>query len=82
MFTYTKPTTPGWYHVNRGDVVTGANYEAQYFQLNRHGILVDLQDQSVADYNDSWKFMPIDLEALNKIGNDDVRLHEWPELEQ
>ena len=70
MWTYKKPTEPGLYYVNLGDVVTEESLSVIHFVII-DGALVDDCGFPVRQYNTHYKFMFIDHEALNKIGNDD-----------
>lgn len=71
MWGYKKPTEPGLYYVNRGDVVTDESCGILPFWNGPDGKLIDPAGRLVARYNDTFKFMLVDYEALNKIGNED-----------
>jgi len=71
MWSYKKPKTPGLYYVNRGDVVTKESLEV--IKVDRHkksdDYLSDAIGVPLSEYNDCYKFMMIDYEKLNAIGN-------------
>lgn len=61
-----KPTEPGCYLTNRGDVVTEDSLRFEYLRFDRFGELVDDGSVSVKTYHPSWKFMKLDIEELNR----------------
>lgn len=70
MWSYKKPTEPGLYYVNRGDVVTKETLEVIWFtKAKDEEFLSDNFRVPVKEYNDCFKFKPIDYERLNAIGN-------------
>lgn len=76
LWSYDKPTMSGAYYVNAGDAVTPANCKEIKLSF-KHGkniqqpqVLHDDEGDPVTDYGDYCKFLPIDYEALNKIGNE------------
>lgn len=71
MWSWEKPTEPGWYYVNRGDVVTSDSFEAVLLIPAPSGQLIDRDLMFVEDYSADFKFMPIDINGLNQINNKD-----------
>ena len=72
-WSYEKPTKEGWYYANLGDVVTQDTCRVMHFTSVFDGgdmVLIDTNGDEVRRYNDSWKFLPVDFEELNKIGNE------------
>lgn len=83
LWTYKKPTKPGLYLCNRGDVVTedsligglrGGSLPAILLQFDGE-LLSDEEGIAVRDYRDSFKFIPhhpdMDIDYLSSIGNGD-----------
>ena len=68
LWSYEKPTEPGLYLVNRGDVVTSDTLETQHFKMVDRR-LRDKDGIPASSYGSHWKFLPIDYDYLNKIGN-------------
>lgn len=70
MWDYKKPTKPGLYYVNNGDVVTKESLEVVEFSFRKDEDYLSDGDQcDIGNYHDCYKFMPIDYERLNRIGN-------------
>lgn len=76
LWTFKRPTSPGWYLMNRGDVVTPENFDAVKIEFNPPGypdqlILRDIEGDwiPVEKIDPSFKWLEIDISALNKIGN-------------
>ena len=70
MWSYKKPTKPGLYYVNSGDVVTKETLHIVPMKIIGKD-LCDSMLHLIDTYKSFYKFMPVDYEALNKIGNDD-----------
>ena len=76
-WTWTKPTTAGWYMINFGDVVTDANMQpVQIIEKDGQLISIDFNNESVPlkDISNSFKYLElielskfIDKTNLNKI---------------
>ena len=78
-WSFIKPKEPGMYFINYGDVVTVSSLEVQVLRLvsdktstGAPNVLVDQEGVPVADYNNCYKFMRVDVEHLNKIRNGPV----------
>ena len=78
MWTYEKPRCPGMYYINRGDVVTEDTLEnIRVFKKDgvlcgdvlRDGVLCDGDGMLISDYRSDIKFMRIDFDWFNKVGN-------------
>lgn len=69
QWTYEKPTEPGWYMVNYGDIVTKDNLTFERFSISYTGLLVDIEGTASCDYGSSYKFIKVDIKALNQVGN-------------
>ena len=78
LWSYKKPTEPGLYFVNSGDAVTEYSLEVRdLVEGNDDGDLVVMCDRGeigsvpISDWNDSYKFLPIDYEYLNALGDEE-----------
>jgi len=70
MWSYDKPTKAGTYYVNLGDVVTETSLSVVKLRsVTGVGELRDENLDRVSQYHHSCKFMPVDYEYLNTIGN-------------
>ena len=69
LWSYDKPTVPGWYWVNGGDVVTPFSLKLLKAAFNLEKELVDEDLFPIYRYNTSYKFLEIDINELNTIGN-------------
>lgn len=70
LWSYKKPTEPGEYDANRGDVVIRSNRKSIELTFDDDGYLVDQDGVFIEAYHQGWKFRPVDYEYLNKIGNE------------
>jgi hypothetical protein len=68
MWTYDKPDWPGMYYINRGDVVTEDTLE-NIRVFKKDGVLCDGDGMLISDYRSDIKFMRIDFDWFNKVGN-------------
>ncbi len=68
MWNYDKPETSGMYYANYGDVVTEDALSIIKLTF-RNGWLCDEDLNCIKNYNDSIKFMPIDFDWFNEVGN-------------
>lgn len=70
LWSYEKPTEPGMYFINRGDVVTADSLKlADMYEIN--GELFDRTDgELVSRFADYIKFLKVDIDALNQLGNE------------
>lgn len=72
QWSYMKPTNPGWYFVNRGDVVTDDSIECQLIKVrNDDSQLSDSEGVLISNYCHTFKFLKVDAERLNTIGNNE-----------
>lgn len=69
-WTYNKPTEPGLYWVNSGDVVTVYSLEIQHFSDRGASYLGDSGGIPAISYGDYIKFLKVDIDALNELGNE------------
>ncbi len=70
LWSYDKPTEPGWYWANRGDVVTNHSLCCEEFSYWGGTHLSDSHSIEVAKYVGVWKFLKVDIDALNALGNE------------
>ena len=71
LWSYTKPTIPGWYFVNRGDVVTDDSLDCQLIKVrNYEDEMSDSEGVLVSNYCHTFKFLKVYFERLNTIGNE------------
>jgi len=71
LWSYDKPTAPGWYWVNDGDAVTPFSLRLLKAAFNHEKELMDGDLFPVKKYHAGFKFLEVDISELNTIGNKD-----------
>ena len=70
-WSFKKPTKQGVYLCSAGDVVSEYSLFLTKFIENDSGDLVDISDMTrVKDWGKHVKFMKIDIQELNQLGNE------------
>lgn len=62
-----RVTEPGLYLCCNGDVVTEVNCHLERFILNDKGVIVDDEGCRATAWHRGWKFLKLDMEALNEL---------------
>ena len=70
MWSYKKPEQSGMYYINRGDVVTQDTLKMDYFGPGDSGVLEDSSGTPVMLYHTDYKFLRVNLDYLNSLGNE------------
>lgn len=71
LWSYEPPTEPGWYWVNNGDAVTADRLSCEHFMRGlTPSSLYDAEGLDPADYSSGFKFLKVDINALNELGNE------------